>query len=236
MGTRGRTSKRKPFPLPQYRRRLALLLGMTLLVGLGIYKVSRPHRPPQKFPPPPPEEILPDPPGIVLHHSNTPGKVHGRPIDAQALDHIHEDDHGWGIEYKGKTYHIGYHYVILPDGTIQPGRPEHCPGAHCPKFNNWIGICMVGAFATVDPPSWKPRTPTKAQLASLLMLCEKLMSKYHIPPENVKRHRDLHMTWCPGSRFPYDKVIHELRTYADAHPEVRTGAQPITAMAPTPKQ
>ncbi|MCW3097756.1 MAG: hypothetical protein JWL77_3374, partial [Chthonomonadaceae bacterium] len=70
------------------------------------------------------------------------------------------------------------------------------------------------------------------QMASLLMLCEKLMSKYHIPPENVRRHRDLRMTWCPGGRFPYDKVIQDLRVYADAHPEVRIGARPMTATTP----
>ena len=69
-------------------------------------------------------------------------------------------------------------------------------------------------------------------MASLLMLCEKLMSKYHIPPENVRRHRDLRMTWCPGGRFPYDQVIHDLRIYADAHPEVRIGARPMTAFTP----
>jgi hypothetical protein len=237
MGTPRRKPKRKPLTLPQFRRRILLLIGMALTVLFGVYRVSRPH-PPLKSPPVAPpvvEETLPDPPGIILHHSNTPGRVHGKLVDAKLLDHIHQDDHpGWAIVYKGKTYHIGYHYVILANGEIQAGRPEHCQGAHCPKHNNCIGICLVGAFSTVDPSSWKPRVPTKPQMASLLMLCEKLMSKYHIPPENVRRHRDLRMTWCPGGRFPYDQVIHDLRIYADAHPEVRIGARPMTATTSPP--
>lgn len=239
MGTSGRKTKRKPLTLPQFRRRMLLLIGMALAVLCGVYRVSRPHPPaPGKLRPaePPSVETLPDPPGIVLHHSDTPGRANGRLVDARTLDHIHQADHpGWAIVYKGKTYHIGYHYVILANGVIQPGRPEHCQGAHCPKHNNWIGICLVGAFSTADPASWKPHVPTKPQMASLLMLCEKLMSKYHIPPENVKRHRDLRMTWCPGGRFPYDKVIHELRNYADAHPEVRSGGHTVAALLPSSK-
>ena len=30
---------------------------------------------------------------------------------------------------------IGYHYVILRDGTVQPGRPEDAVGAHCVGHN-----------------------------------------------------------------------------------------------------
>ena len=238
MGKPVRRTKRKSLTQRQFRRRVLLLIGMALAVLVGVYKVSRPHAPLSPPPHPPVSlEELPDPPGIILHHSNTPGRVHGRLVDEKMLDQIHQTDHPtWAIEYKGKTYHIGYHYVILANGEIQAGRPEHCQGAHCPKHNNCLGICLVGAFSTADPAGWKPRVPTKPQMASLLMLCEKLMSKYHIPPENVVRHRDMRMTWCPGSRFPYDKVIQELRIYADAHPEVRTGARPITAMIPpTPK-
>ena len=47
------------------------------------------------------------------------------------------------------------------------------------------------------------------------------MSKYHIPPELVKRHRDINDTWCPGDRFPYGKLMAALQTYAAAHPETR---------------
>ena len=40
---------------------------------------------------------------------------------------------------------IGYHFVILPDGTIELGRPLHIMGAHCKGHNeNSIGTCLIG--------------------------------------------------------------------------------------------
>ena len=42
---------------------------------------------------------------------------------------------------------IGYHYVILRDGTVQPGRPEDAVGAHCVGHNaHSIGICYEGGL------------------------------------------------------------------------------------------
>jgi hypothetical protein len=172
--------------------------------------------------------VYPDPPGILIHHSDTPAKLHGVTFNAAALDRIAQQ-RGFSISFEGKTYHISYHYVILPDGTIETGRPEHCQGAHCPKYNNWLGICLIGDFHQKN--HWWPSTPTDEQKSSLVTLCESLMSKYHIPPENVRRHRDVRETWCPGNRFPYHEIIHELREYAAIHPETRTGAHPFGMVA-----
>ncbi|MBQ5374387.1 MAG: N-acetylmuramoyl-L-alanine amidase, partial [Bacteroidaceae bacterium] len=37
---------------------------------------------------------------------------------------------------------IGYHYVVRRDGTVEPGRREEVPGAHCRHHNaHSIGIC-----------------------------------------------------------------------------------------------
>jgi N-acetyl-anhydromuramyl-L-alanine amidase AmpD len=164
-----------------------------------------------------------DPPGIVLHSSNTPGSVHGVPIDAARLEEIHATDHPqWATEFEGKVYHIGYHYVILPDGKIEKGRPDHCPGCHAPHFNHWLGICLVGCFDPSMPHRWKPARPTRAQVASLLALCERLMLQYHIPAERVIRHSDTKPTWCPGRRFPYRAIARQLRTFASLHPELRS--------------
>lgn len=162
----------------------------------------------------------PDPPGIVLHNSDSPAVYHGIPINAAALERIHAHDHpNWRTEWNGKIYYIGYHYVILPDGTIQQGRPDHCPGTHARKHNNYIGICLIGAFG--HRRRWWPSEPTPEQLKSVLSLCEKLMSKYHIPPEMVVRHRDVNQTDCPGERFPYGHIQTALKAYATLHPETR---------------
>lgn len=185
--------------------------------------VARPVQPPiaATLPAGPTGPVCPDPPGILIHHSDTPAKMHGVTFNAAALDRIAQQ-RGFAVTYEGKTYHISYHYVILPDGTVEKGRPDHCQGAHCPKFNNWLGICLIGDFHQKN--HWWPSVPTDAQKTSLVTLCESLMSRYHIPPENVRRHRDVHLTWCPGNRFPYQEIVKQLRAYSAIHPETRTGA------------
>ena len=207
------------------RRRLLLLLsgascGLLLILGIGRRLL---HRAPPAPLPPPPVVLAPEPlgpPGIVIHHSESPAVYHGVTMNAARLEAIHHEEHpDWKTEYQGKTYYIGYHYVILPDGTVETGRPEGCIGSHARSHNDWLGICLIGGFQTDN--HWFPETPTKPQMKALIALCEHLMSKYHIPPELVKRHRDINDTWCPGDRFPYHKLIAQLQTYAAAHPETK---------------
>jgi hypothetical protein len=180
-----------------------------------------------------PGSPYPDPPGIVLHASETPAVVNGVPINAARLEEIHAHDHpNWATVFEGKTYHIGYHYVILPDGTIEQGRPDHCLGCHAPHYNDWIGICVIGQFDPSGPKSWWPSRPTAAQIASIVRLCERLMSQYHIPPQNVLRHRDTKETWCPGRRFPYREIVQRLQGYAAAHPETVPIRPPVGSIVP----
>lgn len=134
------------------------------------------------------------PQGIIVHHS---ALGNGRSMergDAALIDRIHQQ-RGFGVEYRGRTYHIGYHYVILPDGTIQSGRPERCVGAHALGFNDRLGICLVGNFMHTPP--------TQAQMKSLKTLTQQLMSRYGLKPSDVLRHRDCRHTACPGDRFPF---------------------------------
>ena len=40
---------------------------------------------------------------------------------------------------------IGYHFVIIPNGTVQVGRPENVVGAHTIGHNtDSIGVCLIG--------------------------------------------------------------------------------------------
>ena len=161
------------------------------------------------------------PPGIVLHHSYTPGKVDGEYVGLKTLSDLHQQMHpGWREEYEGKTYYVGYHYIIRTDGVVEQGRPDLCPGAHARTFNNWLGICLIGNFATHTSKHYKPDHPTRAQMKSLVALCESLMAKYHIPPQMVLRHRDVNVTWCPGDNFPYRSLIATLTDYAAKRPEM----------------
>ncbi len=45
---------------------------------------------------------------------------------------------------------IGYHFLVLLDGTIQQGRPLAEAGAHCTGHNaNSIGVCYVGGLEEI---------------------------------------------------------------------------------------
>ena len=174
----------------------------------------------------------PDPPGIILHSSDSPAVVRGIKIDAARLEAIHAHDHPqWATEFEGKVYHIGYHYVVLPDGTVEQGRPDHCRGCHAPHFNECIGICTIGCFdPDIKYQGW-PYRPTDAQLNAIIKLCEELMTKYHIPANNVVRHYDTKATWCPGRRYPFEKIKSELDAFETSHPEIRS-AKPVALPSP----
>lgn len=161
-----------------------------------------------------PIQVYPDPPGIIFHSSDSPAVWKGIPINAERLEQIHKRDHpDWRTEWEGKVYHIGYHYVILPDGTVEKGRPDHCKGCHAPHFNNWIGVCIIGAFDPSIPYYWYPSKPTAKQVEAVQQLCKDLMTKYKIPASRIIRHRDAKKTWCPGRRFPYDRIINNLTVF-----------------------
>ena len=143
------------------------------------------------------------PRGIVVHHSATPAQVRGRRVDAEFLDEVHAT-RDWGIRYGQHVYHIGYHYVILPDGTVEPGRPEWMPGAHTVGFNNYLGICLVGDFAEHNGHT---AHPTRAQQDALVELSAAKMVQYHLPPARLYRHGDLDATECPGAGGPWDEIV-----------------------------
>ena len=88
--------------------RLAVLCGLLVISVASVVSLVRSlhtARPRLSVPAAP---LYPDPPGIVLHSSMTPGKVHGIPIDADRLEQIHADDHPqWATTFEGKVYHIG---------------------------------------------------------------------------------------------------------------------------------
>ncbi|MDW8319722.1 MAG: N-acetylmuramoyl-L-alanine amidase [Armatimonadota bacterium] len=187
------------------------IVALFVLVGCGIawylYRAGYPL-------PAPIARIIPVPPpvpeGILIHHSATPFRLKGRIVDAKKIDEMHQQ-RGFSITCGEKTYHIGYHYVILPDGRVQPGRPEDCPGAHSGNsyYNRrYLGICLVGDFDSHGKWNGRrsAREPTPAQIHALVKLCAKLMQKYDIPLRNVRRHRDVSQTYCPGDHFPYRRV------------------------------
>lgn len=125
---------------------------------------------------------------IVLHH-------------AAAKSCTVQDVHCWHLS-RGWSG-IGYNYFVKKDGQIYRGRPEDVVGAHATNYNSKsIGICFEGDFMVDTMP--------KAQLEAGKELVAYLKDKYKIT--NVKGHRDLMSTSCPGSRFPFDEIANAKQT------------------------
>lgn len=88
---------------------------------------------------------------------------------------------------------IGYHYVVLLDGTIQQGRAEMVMGAHCKGYNaNSIGICYIGGL---DENGKSKDTRTPEQKKALLELLKRLKKDY--PNATIHGHREFANKDCP---------------------------------------
>jgi N-acetylmuramoyl-L-alanine amidase len=154
------------------------------------------------------------PVGILIHHSGLiPIKVAAQLKEqvAEMIDEFHAR-RGFEIICFGRVYHVGYHYLILPNGKVEAGRPERCEGAHARGYNSFIGIALVGDFSPATNPAdlYGPSAPTRVQMRSLIKLCRRLRWRYQIPIQRVMRHSDVTATYCPGSRFPIRALLRAL--------------------------
>jgi N-acetylmuramoyl-L-alanine amidase len=151
------------------------------------------------------------PTGIIIHHTATlpgEGKV---PASEREVDEYHRA-RGFRVICFGREYHVAYHYLVLPDGKIQQGRPERCEGAHAPGYNSYLGISVAGDFSSEDNRrgSKGPAKPTAEQVKSVVLLCRKLRQQYNIPLQHILRHSDVAPTKCPGDGFPFRYLVSEV--------------------------
>ncbi|HOT31914.1 MAG TPA: transglycosylase SLT domain-containing protein [Bacteroidales bacterium] len=126
---------------------------------------------------------------LVVHHSATSPNL--------TIEDIHREHlkNGWLC--------VGYHAVILQDGTIQYGRPVDSQGAQVEGYN-WcsLGVCLIGYFHrdSVNKGQWSDK-PTDAQLKSLAELLTNWKRK--IPQAKIIGHREVNPTACPGDGFTH---------------------------------
>lgn len=93
---------------------------------------------------------------VVIHCSATKP---GQDVNAEAIRKMHLR-RGWSD--------IGYHFIVLPDGTIEKGREVFRRGAHVRGYNtNSLGICYVGGL---DKNGNASDTRTIYQQSSILKL------------------------------------------------------------------
>ena len=91
---------------------------------------------------------------------------------------------------------IGYHWVVLLDGTLRKGRDESQTGAHCTQQrmnSRSIGICYIGGLDNNGRPA---DTRTAAQRHTLNSIIHDIRSRRG---SNLKvyGHRDFAPKACP---------------------------------------
>lgn len=111
---------------------------------------------------------------IVLHCSAT---EEGVPYGIEEIDRWHRQ--------RGFRK-IGYHYVVLPDGTVCKGRALSEIGAHVAGSNaDSIGICYIGGLDRDGKPK---DTRTGEQKVALVGLLLQLRERF--PDAVICGHRD----------------------------------------------
>ena len=110
----------------------------------------------------------------------------------KAMRHFNVNDvRRWHIQ-RGFS-DIGYHYLVLVDGTIEAGRPLSIAGAHCQGHNaHSIGVCYVGGLNSKGAPA---DTRTPAQRKALRTLLKSLKNQF--PNATIHGHRDFAAKACP---------------------------------------
>ena len=134
---------------------------------------------------------------IVFHCSAT---KEGKSFDAKDIDAWHKKN-GWSG--------IGYHYVVLLDGTIEKGRPDEKIGAHVKGFNtNSIGVVYIGGL----DKNGKPKdTRTDLQKESLRELAKRL--KWIYTKANFCGHRDFSPDLNNNGKIEKSEYIKECPCY-----------------------
>lgn len=139
---------------------------------------------------------------IIIHHSASPTEVQrlGKTIkvDSAMIRNWHKTK-GWSD--------IGYHFVIMPDGRCENGRPLDRAGAHCKSSQRnfiGIGICLVGNFSETKVPG--------PQFDGLVNKVVQLLKAYQLGIQAVELHRDVPgaVTECPGRCFPENLLRNKL--------------------------
>lgn len=134
---------------------------------------------------------------IIVHCEATP---EGEDFTPEQVSASHKARHFSPYVRNGKTWYIGYHYVIQLDGRVIACRPESMKGCHCSGHNaHSIGISYVGGCASRKYKDWAMRpkdTRTAAQKAAMLKLLRELKAKY--PNARIYGHRDFANKACPS--------------------------------------
>lgn len=164
---------------------------------------------------------------LTVHHTATPTSVGGRPVDASLIAESHRR-RGLGLG-TGDERDCAYHFVVLPEGDVLPGRPLEYWGSGTRSGEDnlhAIGVALVGDFSAAagrKAGQDGPAGPTPAQLDALESLALWALAEYGFDPGAVHGHREVSPTECPGALCDLDGIRARL---AAAHAAGRAGIRP----------
>lgn len=134
---------------------------------------------------------------IIVHCEATP---EGEEFSDESVSACHKQRKFSSYVKNGKTWYIGYHYIVHLDGSIHACRPESIKGCHCSGHNaNSIGVSYVGGCPPRTDKNWMNKakdTRTPAQKVALVKLLKELKAKY--PNASIHSHRDYANKACPS--------------------------------------
>lgn len=126
------------------------------------------------------------PTSIIIHHTDSPR-------DKTTIEDINSWHKVRDFTLSSLGYYIGYHYVILWDGTIIQTREEDEEGCHCVPNDGKLGICLTGNFEV--------EYPSERQLNSLQRLLESLKLEYKLQDSDIFGHYEKNRVACPGKNL-----------------------------------
>ncbi len=121
---------------------------------------------------------------------------------------------------------VSAHYVIDRDGTIYQLVPEDKRAWHA-GVSEWgtmtdLNSHSIGIeFQCPSPNTDELGTFTDEQIAAGIELCRDIITRYHIPLENVVAHSDIApgRKKDPGPHFPWDQFVKAGLALQHRHPK-----------------
>lgn len=137
---------------------------------------------------------------MTVHHSASKLRraADAAPVDAAMIADWHTQ-RGLNGPYQG-TEGCAYHFVVMPDGEVQTGRPLNVQGSGTKNMDDnrrSVAFVLVGDFTKRAPDGDWVR-PTAEQLRVLEALALWAMDTYGFGPELVHGHREVARSDCPG--------------------------------------
>jgi N-acetylmuramoyl-L-alanine amidase len=128
---------------------------------------------------------------LIWHCTATPA---GRNVTVDQIRQWHKE-RGW--------QDIGYHYVVMLDGTVFSGRPINTVGAHVAGHNSGtIGAVYVGGVDADFLGAADTRTP--AQKKAMLELTKALNRLYSF--KRISGHNEYAPKACPSFKVTDDPL------------------------------